>query len=309
MAQVARRHAEHRRRHVRRAPDGLPDIGRPTSSASRRRRRWCSRATSSPASSPTKGLKPISGLQRVPVPVDQRLAAGGRDAAATPSSMFKDSPAARALVTYLATPEAATIWAKRGGFSSPNKNVPPSAYPDALDARDPRRRSSPPRPPGSTCPTCSRRRSAAPRPGRVEDLPGLPEEPEQRQRDRVGARDGGGEGVQEAERERGEHHGGAPGATGAPPAAGGPGRWPATPSRPRFLAPALILLGVWIVYPTIYTIVRSFFDRADGDFVGIDNYKALFTTPDDHDRDQEQRDLGRRRAGARHRDRARSSRC
>jgi alpha-glucoside transport system substrate-binding protein len=46
--------------------------------------------------------------------------------------MFKDTPAARALISYLATPEAATIWAKLGGFSSPNKNVPASAYPDAL---------------------------------------------------------------------------------------------------------------------------------------------------------------------------------
>lgn len=27
---------------------------------------------------------------------------------------------------------AATIWAERGGFSSPNKGVPASAYPDAI---------------------------------------------------------------------------------------------------------------------------------------------------------------------------------
>jgi ABC-type glycerol-3-phosphate transport system substrate-binding protein len=46
--------------------------------------------------------------------------------------MFKDSPASRALVTYLASPEAAQIWAKRGGFSSPNKGVAASAYPDAI---------------------------------------------------------------------------------------------------------------------------------------------------------------------------------
>jgi alpha-glucoside transport system substrate-binding protein len=46
--------------------------------------------------------------------------------------MFKDSPAARALVEYLATPEAAEIWVKRGGFSSPNKGVPESAYTDPL---------------------------------------------------------------------------------------------------------------------------------------------------------------------------------
>jgi alpha-glucoside transport system permease protein len=44
-----------------------------------------------------------------------------------------------------------------------------------------------------------------------------------------------------------------------------------------FLAPATIMLGVWIVYPTIYTIWRSFFGR-NGGFVGIDNYKAIFTT-------------------------------
>jgi alpha-glucoside transport system substrate-binding protein len=46
--------------------------------------------------------------------------------------MFKDSPAAQALVEYLASPEAATIWVKRGGFSSPNKNVDENDYPDAI---------------------------------------------------------------------------------------------------------------------------------------------------------------------------------
>jgi alpha-glucoside transport system substrate-binding protein len=46
--------------------------------------------------------------------------------------MFKDSPAAEAFVKYLATPEAAEIWVKRGGFSSPNKNVDPNAYPDSI---------------------------------------------------------------------------------------------------------------------------------------------------------------------------------
>ena len=46
--------------------------------------------------------------------------------------MFKDTPASQALIKYLATPEAATIWAKRGGFSSPNKNVDVSVYPDDI---------------------------------------------------------------------------------------------------------------------------------------------------------------------------------
>jgi len=46
-----------------------------------------------------------------------------------------------------------------------------------------------------------------------------------------------------------------------------------------FLLPALVLLGVWMVYPTVYTVVRSFYGRSGFDhFVGIDNYKALFTT-------------------------------
>jgi alpha-glucoside transport system substrate-binding protein len=43
--------------------------------------------------------------------------------------MVKDSPAARALVDYLATPAAAAIWAGRGtDFLSPNRKVPTSAY-------------------------------------------------------------------------------------------------------------------------------------------------------------------------------------
>ncbi len=45
-------------------------------------------------------------------------------------TMFRDSPAAQALVEYLATPEAAEIWVRRGGFVSPNKNVDPEAYTD-----------------------------------------------------------------------------------------------------------------------------------------------------------------------------------
>jgi alpha-glucoside transport system substrate-binding protein len=46
--------------------------------------------------------------------------------------MFKDSPAARALVEYLASPQAAEIWVRRGGFASPNKGVPEDAYQDPL---------------------------------------------------------------------------------------------------------------------------------------------------------------------------------
>ena len=76
-------------------------------------------------------LKPISGYNQFAFPsINGSPAAvmGGGDIVV----MFKDSAAARALITYLATPQAATIWASRGGFSSPNKNVKPSAYKDPI---------------------------------------------------------------------------------------------------------------------------------------------------------------------------------
>jgi ABC-type glycerol-3-phosphate transport system substrate-binding protein len=45
---------------------------------------------------------------------------------------FTESEAADAFMEYLTTPEAAEIWAKRGGFSSPNKNLDPDVYPDEI---------------------------------------------------------------------------------------------------------------------------------------------------------------------------------
>src|SRR5438270_11886221 len=47
-----------------------------------------------------------------------------------------------------------------------------------------------------------------------------------------------------------------------------------------FLAPALALLVVWMVYPAVYTIVRSFFGQSGylGHWVAFDNYRRLFTT-------------------------------
>jgi ABC-type glycerol-3-phosphate transport system substrate-binding protein len=56
---------------------------------------------------------------------------GGGDVAV----MLKDTPQARAMIRYLATPEAGTTWAKLGGFASPNKNVATSSYPDATSKK------------------------------------------------------------------------------------------------------------------------------------------------------------------------------
>lgn len=46
--------------------------------------------------------------------------------------MFNDTPQSRALMQYLVTAEAQSIWAERGGFLSANKTVDPAVYPDQL---------------------------------------------------------------------------------------------------------------------------------------------------------------------------------
>ena len=56
---------------------------------------------------------------------------GGGDLAA----LLKDSEGGKALIRFLATPEAAEVWADLGGYISPNKNVDVSAYTDPVDQR------------------------------------------------------------------------------------------------------------------------------------------------------------------------------
>ena len=51
--------------------------------------------------------------------------------------------------------------------------------------------------------------------------------------------------------------------------------------RPWFwLAPALLLLGFYLVYPAVNTIGLSFFDKSGAKFVGLENYRYFFTSPD-----------------------------
>ena len=76
-------------------------------------------------------LEPEEGFNIFPFPsIDDSAASvvGGGDLVV----MFKDNPVAKAFVEYLTTPEASEIWAKRGGFSSPNKKVDSSIYPDPI---------------------------------------------------------------------------------------------------------------------------------------------------------------------------------
>jgi alpha-glucoside transport system substrate-binding protein len=76
-------------------------------------------------------LEPESGYNVFEFPSvndSEPMVVGGGDTVV----MFTDSPAAQALISYLATPEAATIWAERGGFGTLNKGVDSSVYPDAI---------------------------------------------------------------------------------------------------------------------------------------------------------------------------------
>lgn len=74
-------------------------------------------------------LEPKTGYDVFPFPT---LGDGGNAVVGGGDSLvlFKDSEAAKALLEYLVSEDAHAIWAGRGGFSSPNKNVDPAVYPD-----------------------------------------------------------------------------------------------------------------------------------------------------------------------------------
>ncbi len=77
--------------------------------------------------------QPNEGFAVFPFPAigdSGTVVVGGGDTAV----MFNDSPAAEAFIEYLTTPEAAQIWAERGGFISLNKNLDPSVFPDEITA-------------------------------------------------------------------------------------------------------------------------------------------------------------------------------
>lgn len=59
------------------------------------------------------------------------------------------------------------------------------------------------------------------------------------------------------------------------------GRKIAARTRPwLWLGPALIFLGVFLVYPTLATFHRSFQNRRGEEYIGFDNYKWFFTRDD-----------------------------
>jgi alpha-glucoside transport system permease protein len=56
-----------------------------------------------------------------------------------------------------------------------------------------------------------------------------------------------------------------------------PGAWRKYALAAGFLAPAAFFLLIWIVYPAVSTIYRSFFDSTGDEFVWFENYTNLFT--------------------------------
>jgi alpha-glucoside transport system substrate-binding protein len=60
-----------------------------------------------------------------------RFVVGGGDAAV----LMRPSDGGQALLRHLATPEAAEVWVRQGGFVSPNEDVDLRAYPDATSRR------------------------------------------------------------------------------------------------------------------------------------------------------------------------------
>ena len=77
-------------------------------------------------------LKAGQDFNFFPLPDVNNKFAGAHVVAGDAWSMFKDTPQARALLQYLVTAEAQTIWVKRGGKISPNNKTNLSDYPDDI---------------------------------------------------------------------------------------------------------------------------------------------------------------------------------
>jgi alpha-glucoside transport system permease protein len=69
---------------------------------------------------------------------------------------------------------------------------------------------------------------------------------------------------------------GEPPVIAAPESGSEPGRWRKHALAAGFLAPAAFFLLIWVVYPTLSTIKRSFYDRSGDEFVWFDNYTEMF---------------------------------
>jgi ABC-type glycerol-3-phosphate transport system substrate-binding protein len=83
--------------------------------------------TSSTKAKPTSGFNTFTWPSITPGANSNAVEIGG-DLFVT----FRDNPAIEAFVKYLASPQAAAVWAKQGGFGTGNKHVSASVYPDPI---------------------------------------------------------------------------------------------------------------------------------------------------------------------------------
>ncbi len=79
-------------------------------------------------------VHPAASFDFLPFPDVDPQYAGSLIAAGDLMGMIRDTPQARALVRYLVTAEAQSIWVKRGGVLSGNVRV--DSYPDEISARE-----------------------------------------------------------------------------------------------------------------------------------------------------------------------------
>ena len=76
--------------------------------------------------------KPKTGFNVFPFPTIKPAGSSSVEIGGDLFVTFRDTPAIRAFVKFLATAPAAEAWAKTGGFGTGNHNVPASIYPDAI---------------------------------------------------------------------------------------------------------------------------------------------------------------------------------
>jgi len=79
---------------------------------------------------------PCYNLFAFPTPAGDQANSGAIQGAGDVGMLLNSTPQAKALIKYLAAPQSAAIWAKLGGFASPNNKVPLSAYPDPVSRED-----------------------------------------------------------------------------------------------------------------------------------------------------------------------------
>lgn len=80
----------------------------------------------------TPTIKPVDDFNFFAFPDINPQFAGSVEVVGDSFALYKDTPQGRALIKYLTSPEAQSIWVKLGGKLGANKRVPPDAYPDDL---------------------------------------------------------------------------------------------------------------------------------------------------------------------------------